>query len=120
MPDIDKLEWLLDIDEDKLKEFLDNDSKIVYERCGLETLINLQENLPSLKVYISRRPIERAKKYYIIEHFDGNNHKQLAAKLGCSEAFVYETLQAYRAARDGDEKVAPDLFAQNHPRPKSE
>lgn len=119
MADIDKLEWLLDIPEEKLEDFLDNDSKILYERLGVETLVKLQEHVPSLQFYISQRPIERARRYYIIEHFEGDNHKDLAAKLGCSEIFVRETVDKYREAQQSEDHVEPDLFAQQYSRKKT-
>ena len=106
-----KLDWLKEIQQEELMKLLDRDTKLVYEYCGRDTLIDLLKNLPSVPLYISKRPVERAQKFYIARHFDGNNHKELAAKLDCSLQFVYETLQELKKNRESNDQAEPDLFA---------
>lgn len=102
------MEWLEELDDEEIEQLLDLDNKLVYEHCGLDTLKSLMANLPSMRLYISKRPVERAQKLYISKHFNGRNHKQLAIRLGCSEQFVYDTLKQQNAPKEPDNE--PDLF----------
>jgi Mor family transcriptional regulator len=88
------LDWMRELPERELKRMLDRDAKMVFEYCGLEVLMELLRHLPSIQLYISTAPLERAKALYILENFEGNNHKQLAAKLRCSLKYVYQVLKA--------------------------
>jgi hypothetical protein len=79
------LSWIDDID---ISDLLDGDSALIVEACGVDTMKQLWENLPSMSLYVSTKPINAAKKRYIQKHYDGTNIKQLARKLGVSEKFV--------------------------------
>lgn len=110
MPDSNKLQWLNELEEEELAKLLDRDLKLVFEYCKMSTLIDLLENLPSIQLYISKRSIDRAQQLYIIRHFDGGNHKELAAKLSCSLKYVYQTLKEMKERKEKSENE-PDLFA---------
>jgi Mor family transcriptional regulator len=82
----ENLNWLKELEDPH--QFLDKDLQIVYERCGMDTVINLLTGVPSINVYVSKASVTRAQKEYVRQHFNGNNHKELAVKLGCSEQQV--------------------------------
>lgn len=85
------LSWMKEIDG--VERLLDKDMKLVYENCGIETVINLLENLPSINVYISKAAVTRAQETYILKHFNGRNVKEIAIKIGCSEMRVYQVIK---------------------------
>lgn len=74
-------------------DLLDGDLQLIADFCGLDVLFILWKELPSLTLYISLKPLEAAKKRYIIKSHDGRNTKRLAKLLNCSEKFIYETLK---------------------------
>jgi len=84
------LDWVKEIE---IKDLLEGDAKLIAVQCGIETLIKLWENLGSLSLYISGKPLMDAKKRYIKKFYTGSNVKQLAIKLDCSEKFVYEVIK---------------------------
>jgi Mor family transcriptional regulator len=79
---------------DNIEEVLDKDMKLVYENCGLDVVINLLENLPSINIYVSRKSVTNAQTKYILSNLKDHDIKDLAVKVGCSEQ------QAYRVIRD--------------------
>lgn len=103
------LEWVEELDEDEVKPLLDRDSKLIYEHCNLDTLLDLLANLRGIPVYLSHRSLERIQQYYIAKNFKGDNHKELAAKLGCSRSYVYKTLKQLSDKQNKDQ-MEPDLF----------
>lgn len=92
-------------DIDDVEKLLDKDMKLVYENCGLQTVINLLENLPSINVYISKAAVTRAQEAYILKHFTGQNVKEIAIKVGCSEMRVYQVI---KQSLDGGKKKKPE------------
>lgn len=90
-------EWIKELKPDDLP----GDLQLVAQECGMEVAITLAEKLGSIAIYI--RPIDRLmskqKAKYIKEHFNGNNHKELAIATGYSERWVYEILTGEN--RDG-------------------
>jgi len=106
-----KLDWLEDYSDEEFKEFLDKDAELIVERCGRRVFMALLREVCSIQLYISKTPIIRAQRRYIMEHFDGENHRELAAEIGCSERFVYETLERHRRAQRSDtDETEQDLF----------
>ncbi len=85
------LDWLKDVE---IKDLLEKDTRLIADYCGMDVLISLWEQLPSLSLFISTKPLTEAKKRFIRMHYDGANVKLLAAKLGVSERFVYEVVAA--------------------------
>jgi len=96
------LEWLNEID---IEDLLTNDSRLIYEHCGLDVLMKLWECLPGLNLYISTKPLVEAKRKYIRKFYNGANVKQLALKLDVSERFVYESLQQTDSRDDRQERL---------------
>ncbi|MDD3466007.1 MAG: hypothetical protein PHE67_02570 [Campylobacterales bacterium] len=84
-----KLSWLEEVEFDDL---LEGDTALIAEYCGLDTLKKLWEVLPSVNLYISTKPLDKAKKRYIQKNFDGTNIKKLAVELEVSEKFVQDAL----------------------------
>ncbi len=89
------MEWLDDVLKDvKIEEILDKDSELIYQECGLEVLKKLWDKFPSLMLYVSTKPLVRAKKIYIQKYYNGTNAKKLALLLKVSEAFIIRTSTA--------------------------
>lgn len=108
------LDWLEAYSDEEFTEFLDKDAQMIVERCGRDVFMALLREVRSIQLYISKTPIVRAQRKYIMEHFDGDNHRQLAAEIGCSERFVYETLERHRKAQRSDTpENEQDLFTAN-------
>jgi len=104
------LDWMRDLDEPE--KYLDKDMKLVFENCGIDTVISLLEGLPSINVYISSASVTKAQKAYIEKHFDGNNQKKLALEIGCSERLVFQTTKEAQKKRHEEvrKKSQADLF----------
>jgi hypothetical protein len=83
------MDWLKEIEIDDL---LDKDTALIAEACGLDILISLWKDLPSLNLYISKKPLHAAKRRYIEKFYDGSNVKQLCRTLNCTERFFYKTI----------------------------
>lgn len=96
------LNWIRDLDEPE--KYLDKDMKLVYENCGIDTVISLLEGLPSINVYISSASVTKAQKAYIVKHFDGNNQKELALEIGCSERLVFKVTKEAQQQRHEEQK----------------
>ena len=80
---------------------------MINESCGIDTLLQLMVNLPSITIYISHKPLMAAKKEYIKQKFNGHNAKELAIKLSVSEKFVTETIHSTRKTKKHPE---PSFF----------
>ncbi len=83
------MDWINDVE---IEDLLTGDTKLIAEYCGLDTLITLWQNLPSMSLFISTKPLVEAKKRYIQKFYNGMNAKKLAAILGVSERFVYDVV----------------------------
>lgn len=83
------LDWLKDVE---FLDLLNGDSALIAESCGVDVLIKLLEELPSINLYLSTKPLDEARRRYIKKFYDGSNVKMLAKTLGCSERFVWETI----------------------------
>ncbi len=95
------MDWLRQIE---IRDLLDNDTQLIAEQCGIEVLYRLWEKLPSISLFISTKPLKEAQKRYIRKFYDGGNVKNLAALLGCSERFVWETIAEKQTAIKKREK----------------
>jgi len=84
------LSWLDDIE---IEDLLTGDLQLVHMYCGKEVLKKLWQAVPSIAIYVSTKPLDRAKKHYIKKHFNGHNVKELCLLLDVSERFVYNTLE---------------------------
>ncbi len=84
------LAWLREIE---IEDLLDKDIKMIHDHCGMDVLIAMLVNFPSMGLYISTRPLTEAKKRYIKKHHNGNNTKELCRLLDVSERFVYDVLE---------------------------
>ncbi len=95
------MEWLKEIE---IEDLLTNDTALIATYCGMEVLLSLWENLPSMNLFISTKPLNEARKRYIKKHHDGKNVKKLAIVLNCSERFVYEAISE-KDAEDKQQKL---------------
>jgi len=86
------------INEVEFEDLLEKDAQLVYQHCGIETLVSLWQNLPGITIYLSEKNLFEIKKRYVRKHFDKDdsswNAKALAVKLRVSERFVYEALES--------------------------
>lgn len=86
------MDWLDDVlKEVDIKDILDKDSELIFDEVGLEVLKKLWEKFPCMMLYISTKPLTRAKKLYIQKYHDGTNSKKLAMLLDVSERFVFQS-----------------------------
>lgn len=89
-------DWLKDV---AIEDVLDGDSELIYKKCGIEVLLSLWLNLPSLYLYVSTRPLNEAKKIYIRKNYNGTNVKELANRLNVSIRFVYNVVSESKNPR---------------------
>jgi hypothetical protein len=85
------LGWIRQLDT--IEDSLDKDSRIVYQECGLDVFITLWESLPPISIYLSGKPLDKLRRRYIKQYFNGSNQKELCILLDCSERFFYDTLE---------------------------
>lgn len=85
------LSWLREIE---IEDLLDKDVKLIHDHCGMDVLITMLVNFPSMGLYISTRPLTEAKKRYIRKHHNGKNTKDLCRLLDVSERFIYDVLES--------------------------
>lgn len=109
MAEKSKLDWLEEIE---FEDLLTGDMKLIAERCGQDVLKSLMEKVPKIHVYMSEKPLVEAQKRYIAKNYKQGNAKEIAAKLGVSERFVYKVhREAYRKKRNkGDQPKEENLF----------
>jgi hypothetical protein len=89
-----RYEWLKDVG---IADLLSGDMKLVFECCGIDTLITLYEHFASMEIYVSGKPLDRIKRRYIETFFTGNNVKELCVILGASQRFIYDVLEEQNA-----------------------
>jgi len=82
------LDWLDEID---FRSLLTGDMKLIADQCGMDVLKRLLVGVPKIHVYVSEKPLVEAQKRYIEKHYRQGNAKEIAAKLGVSERFVFKT-----------------------------
>ena len=89
------MDWIQQIE---FEDLLEKDAQLVYEHCGLDTLLSLWQNLPGITIYLSEKNLFEIKRRYVRKHFDRTDQarsaKALAVKLKVSERFVYEALSS--------------------------
>ncbi len=85
--------WIKEIE---FEDLLEKDALLIYQHCGLHTLLSLLHNLPSLQIYVSEEFFFEAKRRYIRKYFlKGDPDRDaiaLAVKLGVSDSFVHKAL----------------------------
>jgi Mor family transcriptional regulator len=102
------MKWYDDI---KIED-LPGDLQLVARCCSVEIAIELAEKMGSVTIYV--RSIDNLlvgkKREYIVKHFTGNNHKQLAIETGVSERYVYDVLaDERRKKQSGQKKLFPEI-----------
>lgn len=102
----DELDWIRDLKQRDVDQIMraelnreDPSMKMIYEDCnGIETCILLWRRLKSMQLYISETRLNNLRRLYVRRNFDAENPqvsaKELAVRLGTSEKFVYEALEA--------------------------
>lgn len=94
--------------EDFLKNIkpsdLSGDLREIAEECGTDLALTLADKFGSMQLYI--KPIEKAliekQKQYIKLNFTGNNHRELARAVRCSQRWIYDVI------READQKKKED------------
>lgn len=75
----------------------DNDYSLIEQECGKDVARALLEKMAGMRLYIPANILERAhKRRYIVTHFNGMNHRELAKKTGYSIRWVYQLLRSMR------------------------
>ena len=96
------MDWLSEIE---FMDLLTNDTALIAEYCGVEVLLRLWENLPSMNLFISTKPLTEAKKRYVRKFYGKIEVKKLAATLNVSERFVYECVSSTEEKDDRQGKL---------------
>ena len=103
------MEWLYDMKAHDVHEVLmagnsagdDSSVRLIYELCGLDVLVSLWQNLPSISFYVSIKSLNDLRKLYIRQNYKPNDPlksvKVLAATLHVSEQFVRESLEGKKS-----------------------
>lgn len=89
------MDWIKEIEKEKIEAALEKDVALIYQECGLDVLITLWEKLKGLNLYISETALFELKRLYIRANYtpsDPHSMKLLAVKLDCSQKFVQEAL----------------------------
>jgi len=88
------MDWLKDFTSEELAKFLDGDTQIIFDSCGIDVLASIWAgNLMGMSLHISTKPLFALKKAYIRKHYNGHNIKDLAIKLRMSERTVFRYAQ---------------------------
>jgi len=90
------MNWIREIE---FADLLDKDAHLIYENCGIETLMVLWQNLAGISFYLSEKNLYRLKERYIRKRYaeaqKANapfDKKKIAVELQVSEKFVYNAL----------------------------
>lgn len=89
------MDWIDEIEKEKIEMLLNKDMALVYQECGLEVVKKLWEKLAGLNIYVSEKSLFEIKRYYIKKNYnpdDPHSKKVLAVRLDVSEDFVKKTL----------------------------
>jgi Mor family transcriptional regulator len=78
-----KLAWMKNMND--VERCLENDMKLVYENCGIDTVITLLENLPSIKLFVSRGSVADIRDLHEKKLYD-----EVKPLLGKDMQLVYE------------------------------
>lgn len=81
-----KYEWIKEID--KPTDHLKDEDKYFIENYGVEAFIGVYETFGGNTVYFSEVQINKLRKAYIRQHYNGENIRELTKRLGCSDSFV--------------------------------
>ena len=94
------MEWLKEATEADFPEKF----KLAIDAIGLENLIRLAQAYRKDYLYFGHmdRIESELKRRYIVKHFTGANHSQLARDTGFSIVYVYEILRDGREERQID------------------
>jgi len=84
--------WAIDL----IPEDLPGDLRLVATHCGVDVALSLADKMGGVHLYITKaeNALMPRKKKYVVEHFTGNNHRDLALATGLSEREVYKILAA--------------------------
>lgn len=100
------MEWIKEIE---FEDLLEKDAKLIYDHCGIETLVSLWTHLPGITLYLSERTLFAMKARFIRNHCRKDDPdrdvKALAALLKVSEKFVYEALATTEEKDDRQERL---------------
>lgn len=92
---MDKKPWLKDI---TIEDMPSDETKFLAEFCGVETAINLIENLKGVTINIPQDGFRRLKDKYILEHYDGSRSSILRLSMQCdvTDKYIYKLLKKNR------------------------
>ena len=81
------MKWLSELNDINVNSYLENDVKLIYEACGIGTIISLYKNgIQGMKLYIPSNGLDNLKREYLKRKFTGNNFKEMVVTLNVSES----------------------------------
>ena len=90
---------------------LNSDLQLIAEELGEGVAFALAEHFAGVNLYISARPLQKAKERLIIAKFNqGTSVLRLAKESGFSMEWVYQILRKARDAASKDKAEQTDLF----------
>jgi len=81
----EKLDWIKEID---WRKHLTGDLADVADTIGEDAFLSLWAAFAKTTIYLSEKPLDNMRREFI-KKYKGNNVKELARTLNCSEMFVY-------------------------------
>ena len=81
-------------DDLKIEDLKDGDFKLLASLVGMKRAMDIVHSLGGLQLYIPKYETlyMTKKKQYIIDNFNGSNHKELAQATGLSQRAIYDAL----------------------------
>lgn len=84
--------WLKNL---QIEDIPEGDIKLIAELCGLDTAVNLLENLPGITIFIPVTVIKKLKDTYISKTYDGTRYsiRRMALDLKVTERQIYKRIK---------------------------
>lgn len=92
---MDKKPWLNNI---TVEDMPNDEIKFLAEFCGVETAVNLVENLRGVTINIPSDGFRRLKDKHILQNYDGSRSSILRLSLQCdvTDKYIYKLLKKNR------------------------
>ncbi len=83
------LDWLSKVD---LRQYLPFEHQLIYDAIGFEAYLKMTQAVSKMTVYFTERPIELAKRDFVMNCSAGMSAKEICTLLDMSEKTVYRIL----------------------------
>jgi hypothetical protein len=101
------LSWIQDMKASDLREVMTQygkDKSLVYQYCRLETMLDLWENMLSVPIYVTEKPLIELRKRFARKNYDPRDPegsvKAIALRIKASTQFVREALAEVEEKND--------------------